>query len=110
MKREDVAVAVLSGTSVVLVVLLVLTATGRGPLLASASTDRTSGFVAATGTLDGARDVMYLVDERSGQMAVFVLPRGRGPAAITDIRDLRADFAIRVEVPPVERPEKAPEK
>ena len=110
MKREDVAVAVLAGAGVVLVVLLVLTASGRGPLLAAASTDRTNGFVAAAGTLNGARDVMYLVDERSGQMAVFLFGRSRGPAVITDVRDLRADFAIRIEGPAVDRPVKPPEK
>ncbi len=95
MKREDVLIAALAGTSVVLVVLIVLTASGRGPLMAQ-SVDRSSGFVLVTGRFDQDRDALYMLDERSGQMAVFAFSRNRNDIDFAEVRDLRADFSIKL--------------
>jgi len=108
MKREDVVVALLAGMSVVLVVVIVLTASGHGPLLAQ-SVDRSNGFVIATGRSDQDEDAMYLIDERSGQMAVFLYNRSARDVRLTDVRDLREDFNIEVQASgPGNRPRKTP--
>jgi len=108
MKREDIVVALLAGTSVVLVVAIVLTASGYGPLLAQ-SVDRSNGFVLLTGRFDQDKDAMYLIDERSGQMAVFLYNRSARDVRLTDVRDLREDFSIKVKPPgPGDRPRKTP--
>ena len=110
MKRENVLMALLAGTSVVLVVLVVLTAGARGPVLAQ-SVDRSGGFVMATGPYDENIDALYLLDERSGQMAVFLSRRGGRDMKLTDVRDLTADFDIKMEVPGAGvRPHKQPKR
>lgn len=105
MKREDLIIALLAGASVVLIVLIVLTTSGPGPLFAQ-SVDRSNGFVMVTGRVDQDRDAMYLLDERSGQMAVFVYRRSGRDVKLTDVRDLRQDFAIDLGPPSGERPTK----
>jgi hypothetical protein len=106
MKREEVWVTLLSGTAVVLVALIVLTASGRGPLLAE-TTDRSGGFVITSTAFDEGRDIVYVLDERSGQLATILFGRGRPIAGIRVVRDLRADLAIPLTPPPVpERPMK----
>lgn len=107
MKREDLIIALLAGTSVVLVVLIVLTASGQGALFAQ-SVDRSNGFVMISGPADRDRDAMYLLDERSGQMAVFSYPRGTRDVKLTDVRDLREDFQIEAGPEQPERPHKEP--
>lgn len=106
MKRVDALIALLSGTSVVLTVLIVLTATGRGPLEASA-VDRTNGFVAVTAQAEDDRESLWIIDERSGQMAVFIFNRNRRDMELKEVRDLRAEFDIKLSQPPGgERPTK----
>lgn len=105
MKREDAVIACLAGTSLVLVVLIVLTASGRGPLLAQ-SVDRGNGFVLSTGRFDKDRDAVYLIDERSGQMAVFTFSRRKRDIEEADLRDLLADFGIKPGTKPEVRPQK----
>jgi len=95
MKREDVLIAVLAGTSLVLVVLIVLTTSAHGPLMAQ-SVDRSNGFLMSTGRFEKDRDALFLIDERSGQMAVFTFDRGKRDVELSDVRDLREDFAIKL--------------
>lgn len=106
MERKDVVIALLAATSVLLAVLIVLTASGVGPLLAQ-GTDRGNGFVVVSGRADRDRDAMYLIDERSGQVAVFAYNQSKSAVVRTDLRDLTADFEIKVKPPePPERPHK----
>ena len=95
MDAKNFSIGVLSVTASILFVGLVIVHTSTSPALGEGQNARGGDYIVATGALDRAVELVYVLDAGGPSMALYHFDVNRGAMVLDDAQDLRRLLAPR---------------